>query len=174
MADLQQLQVYYNYKGQDLLAGHLRKDGPRGYVFEYDADYLAQNHPPIAYTLPTGKAQHRGAGGLHPFFSNLISEGRTRQLQVRLLGLRQASDFELLSAFGFDCQGAVYFKNPRPVTLNKAAATTPEQVAVLASRASLSGVQPKFAARREGKKIVPCKAGELSTHIVKLDTPQLP
>ncbi len=98
-----------------------------------------------------------------------MAEGWLEQAQARLLGKRIVSRFELLLAFGYDCAGAVSVIDPDPTKLSQILIDPqdPRELAVLTSRASLSGVQPKLALIEQGGKYIPAKMNELSTHIAK-------
>jgi serine/threonine-protein kinase HipA len=113
---------------------------------------------------------------LPPFFDNLVSEGWLEQAQTRLLGRREVTRFELLLAFGFDCAGAVSIIDPEPSALSDAMLDLddPKEMAVLTSRASLSGVQPKLAIVEEGGFYRPARVNEPSTHIAKFPSANHP
>ncbi len=107
--------------------------------------------------------------GLPPFFDNLVAEGWLEGAQARILGKRQVSRFEHLLAFGQDCAGAVSVIDPSPSTysgilLDK---SDPKEIALLANRASLSGIQPKLTVQKQDNRYVPTKVGETSTYIAK-------
>lgn len=165
MAKLLWGKVYF----KDAFAGYLREEPGDLVTFTYDRSYLDSDHPAIAHTLPVREQPHISYNGLHPFFDNLVSEGWLEQAQSRLLGQRQASRFELLLAFGLDCAGAVSIIDPEPSDLSEALMNLddPKELAVLTSRASLSGVQPKLAVRKEGAIYRPARIHEISTHIAK-------
>jgi serine/threonine-protein kinase HipA len=165
MANLLWGKVYY----KDIYAGILREEPGDRVAFEYDESYLNSNYPSIAYTLPKTLNKHTSENGLHAFFDNLVSEGWLEQAQSRLLGKRISSRFELLLAFGYDCAGAISVIDPDPFGLSTLFLDThdPKEMAVLTSRASLSGVQPKLAIVERSGKYYPAQIGELSTHIAK-------
>ena len=156
--------VYY----QDHFAGLLRQEPGNRYVFSYDDAYLEANQPPIAHTLPLRKLPHINEDGLHPFFDNLVAEGWLRDAQARALGVRKSERFALLLAFGTDCAGAVTVIDPHPVHQVNIRLADPQDFAALASRASLSGIQPKLGVMQQGRRFRPAKAGEHSTHIAKM------
>jgi len=164
--------VYY----RDLFAGFIREEPGDRVTFTYDSSYIEGGHPAIAHTLPVHTEPHISNNGLHPFFDNLVSEGWLEQAQSRLLGKREVSRFELLLAFGFDCAGAVSIIDPEPSDLSEAMLdmNDPKEMAVLTSRASLSGVQPKLAVIQEGGIFRPAHIDELSTHIAKFPSPGHP
>jgi serine/threonine-protein kinase HipA len=157
--------VYYG----EHFAGFLREEPGERASFAYDESYLNAGHPAIAYTLPLQPEPHISHAGLHPFFDNLVAEGWLEEAQMRLLGKRQASRFELLLAFGQDLAGAVSVMDPEPASISDALleAEDVKEMAVLAGRASLSGIQPKLVAKEVNGVLHPAKIGELSTHIIK-------
>lgn len=165
MANLLWGKVYY----KDIFAGILREEPGDRASFEYDPNYLNAGNPAISYTIPTESTMHISQTGLHPFFDNLVAEGWLEHAQSRLLNKRHVSRFELLLAFGYDCAGAVSIIDPEPARLTEQLLdmNDSKEMAVLTSRASLSGIQPKLAiVAREGK-YYPTTIGELSTHIAK-------
>ena len=165
MARLLWGKAYY----KDIFAGFIREEPGDRVTFTYDESYINGNHPAIAHTLPVRAQPHVSNNGLHPFFDNLVSEGWLEQAQSRLLGRREVSRFELLLAFGFDCAGAVSIIDPQPSDLTNVMLDMddPKEAAVLTSRASLSGVQPKLAVLQDGKTYRAARIDELSTHIAK-------
>lgn len=165
MAELFWGKVYF----KDVFAGYLRQEPGETVSFAYDASYLQSNLPPIAHTLPLQEAAFKSHNGLHPFFDNLVAEGWLEGAQKRLLGKRSLSRFELLLAFGADCAGAVSVVDPEieKRTQSLLDVHDPKEMALLTSRASLSGVQPKITLIEEKGKLRPVRANELSTHIAK-------
>jgi len=163
--------IYYN----ETYAGVLQQEPGGRFAFTYDASYIAGKHPAIAFTLPLQEKPHYCEAGLHPFFDNLVAEGWLRNAQARALGVNRENRFALLLAFGRDCAGAVSVIDPEPVKDLQVDATDPERVAALASRASLSGIQPKLlVVKEEDGSFRPASAGETSTHLAKLPSGQLP
>lgn len=157
-------QIYY----QDTFSGILKEESGDRMSFTYDAAYLSDRHPPIAHALPMQESPFISASGLHAFFDNLVSEGWMEEVQTRLLGKREASRFELLMAFGWDCAGAVSVVDPEPTQLTQRLFDDHMRMAVMAGRASLPGVQPKLVLIEDKKGFFrPTKVGELSTHIGK-------
>lgn len=157
--------VYY-YK--DLFAGILRQEPSGRCVFTYDATYLAAKHPAIAFTLPCQEAPHVCEAGLHPFFDNLVAEGWLRNAQARALKIDPNDRFALLLAFGHDCAGAVGIIDPAPIKEPVIDMGDPATAAALASRASLSGIQPKLLAVKQDNHYRPARYNETSTYIAKL------
>lgn len=156
--------VYYN----DLFAGELRQEPGGRCVFTYDPAYLEGKHPAIAFTLPPRAAPYTSEQGLHPFFDNLVAEGWLRNAQARALKVNPSDRFALLLAFGHDCAGAVSIIDPAPLAEPSIDVADPMTVAALTSRASLSGVQPKLLAVKEGRRYRPARRDETSTFIAKL------
>jgi serine/threonine-protein kinase HipA len=157
--------VYY---GNDLYAGELRQEPSGRCVFTYDKAYLAARHPAIAFTLPRHEAPLVCEAGLHPFFDNLVAEGWLRNAQARALKIDPNDRFALLLTFGRDCAGAVTVIDPAPVKEPAIDFGDPTATAALASRGSLSGVQPKLLAVKDGSTYRPARPNEPSTYIAKL------
>ena len=156
--------VYYH----DLFAGELRQEPSGRCIFTYDPTYLAGGRPAIAFTLPRQPMPHVSEPGLHPFFDNLVAEGWLRNAQARALKVDPNNRFALLLAFGRDCAGAVSIVDPAPVAEPAIDIGDPTANAALTSRASLSGIQPKLLAVREGRRFRPARRDEISTFIAKL------
>jgi serine/threonine-protein kinase HipA len=157
--------VYY-YK--DLFAGILRQEPSGRCVFTYDPTYLEARHPAVAFTLPRQEASHVCEAGLHPFFDNLVAEGWLRNAQARALKVDPNDRFALLLAFGRDCAGAVSVIDPAPLREPVIDMGDPATAAALASRGSLSGIQPKLLAVKEADHYRPACSNETSTYIAKL------
>ena len=170
MARLLWGKVYY----QDRYAGLLQQEPGGRYAFAYDETYLGAGGPPIAHTLPLQTAPHHSEAGLHPFFDNLVAEGWLRNAQARALGVGPDDRFALLLAFGRDCAGAVSIIDPDQSTVLQLDSIDQEAIAALASRASLSGIQPKVMVLRGPRGFRPAGANESSTHVAKLPSGQLP
>jgi len=159
---------------RDRYAGLLQQEPGGRYAFAYDDAYIGAGGPAIAHTLPVQEAPYHAEGGLHPFFDNLVAEGWLRNAQARALGVTADDRFTLLLAFGGDCAGAVSVVDPEPSDDLRVDPTDPESIAALASRASLSGVQPKLMVVRDVRGFRPAGGNETSTHIAKLPSGQLP
>ena len=162
--------VYY----RDIFAGILSQEAGGRCVFTYDESYLQSSLPAISYTLPLRAEPHLSEYGLPPFFDNLCAEGWLKNAQARALGLRRDDRFPLLLAFGTDLAGAVNIIDPDPAGDIKINHNDPENIAALSARASLSGVQPKLGAIKEGRVFRPVGRGERATYIAKLPSPTLP
>src|ERR1700730_16375247 len=156
--------VYYN----QLFAGELRQEPGGRCAFTYDPAYLEGKHPAIAFTLPLQAAPSICEQGLHPFFDNLVAEGWLRNAQARALKVDPSDRFALLLAFGHDCAGAMSVIDPAPVAEPSVDVADPMAVTALTSRASLSGIQPKLLAVREGRGYRPARRDETSMFIAKL------
>jgi serine/threonine-protein kinase HipA len=161
--------VYY----KDKYAGILQQEPGNRYLFTYDTEYLNNQNPPIAYTLPLQKEAHISEYALHPFFDNLVAEGWLNKYQARALGVNPANRFALLLGFGFDLAGAVSIKDRDPLKHKEIDSENANVHAALLGRASLSGVQPKVLVIKEGKRYRPVRPNELSTHIAKLPSGNL-
>lgn len=159
--------VYYN---NDAYAGELRQEPGGRCVFTYDPAYLEAKRPAIAHTLPLQTAPHICEQGLHPFFDNLVAEGWLRNAQARALKVDPGNRFALLLAFGRDCAGAVSVIDPAPVAEPAIDTGDPAATAALTSRASLSGIQPKLLAVKEGRGFRPARRDETSAYIAKLSS----
>src|SRR5579862_1388356 len=157
---------------KDALAGTLEQIPDGRYSFTYNFAYLSAGQPQIAHTLYLRFAPHYFAS-LHPFFDNLVAEGWLARAQARALGIRGDDRFARLLAFGADCPGAVSLRDPRPARAPDLDNGTREEIAALANRSSISGVQRKLLAVRMAHGYRPAAAGELSTHIAKLPSPNL-
>lgn len=166
--------LHGNVYRQETYAGVLREEPDGRYTFTYHPDYLEGGNPAIAFTLPLQLESIYSRGGLHPFFDNLVSEGWLAHAQARSLGIQTNDRFARLLAFGHDCIGAVSVLDPRPRSQPDLHTGSPEEIAALASRASISGVQPKLMAVRTDAGYRPARPDEPSTHIAKLPSGQLP
>jgi len=155
--------IYY----RDTYAGELRQEPGGRCVFTYDVTYLENRSPAIAFTLPRQAEPFICEEGLHPFFDNLVAEGWLRNAQARALKINLNNRFALLLAFGHDCAGAVSVIDPNPV-IAAIDLGDPTASAALASRASLSGVQPKVLAVKESGRFRPARSNETAHFIAKL------
>ena len=156
--------VYYD----SAFAGELRQEPGGRCLFTYDATYLEEQRPAIAFTLPRSDVPYVSENGLHSFFDNLVAEGWLRNAQARSLKIEPNNRFALLLAFGHDCAGAVSIIDPAPAAEPAMDFGDPTTAAALASRASLSGVQPKLLAVKEGRGFRPARRNETSRYIAKL------
>ena len=104
---MRQLEVYMN----DRKAGVLTEQHPgKGYVFQYDIDYLSSDSPSVSVTLPKSKEAFE-SDLLFPFFTNMLPEGANRKVICRSLRIDENDFFGLLSAMaGKDFIGAVHIE----------------------------------------------------------------
>lgn len=108
---MRQLEVYRN----GVFAGIITEDDNKRYTFRYDDGYFFNpRSKAISLTLPKTQQQY-DSESLFPFFFNMLSEGRNRKLQSRLLKVDENDSFGLLAATaGSDTIGAITVK---PITL---------------------------------------------------------
>lgn len=161
---------------KDIFAGYLRQEPGDRTSFTYDDLYIEQNGAPISYHFPVRSEPYFNDSGLHSFFDNLVAEGWLEHAQMRLLGKRITSRFELLLAFGTDCAGAVSVIDPEPQDLSNLLLDLddPKELALLTSRSSLSGVQPKLTLLKRDRAFYPTRIGEMSTYIAKFPSAHHP
>jgi len=164
MANVLWGKVYY----RDTYAGRLQEEPGGRVTFTYDPDYVHENHPAIAYTLPLRLQPFVSERGLPPFFDNLVAEGWFREAQARALGVDPKNRFALLLGFGHDLAGAVSVVDPEPQKHHALDHSDEATLAALLGRASLSGIQRKLLLVKEGNEFRPVRPSELSTHIAKL------
>src|SRR5579863_6156863 len=129
------------------VSGTLEQVPDGRFAYTYEPNYLANGGAQVAYTLPRQQEPHYSFG-LPPFFDNLVAEGWLARAQARALGIRGDDRFARLLAFGADCPGAVSLRDPRPARAPDLDNGTREEIAALANRASISGVQRKLLAVR--------------------------
>jgi len=93
-----------------VLAGILSFDG-KLYAFEYDGQFLENPQSrAISLTLPKQKEPFR-LPHLHPFFSNLLAEGKLKELQCKRLKIDENDEFtRLLRTAVSDTIGTVTIK----------------------------------------------------------------
>jgi serine/threonine-protein kinase HipA len=164
MAELLYGYVYF----KDRLAGTISQEPGERCSFVYDAGFLSGGAEAISITLPLRSEAYVYQGRLHPFFDNLLAEGRQAAIQARWLGVPVEDRFARLLAFGEDCIGAVSVRDPKPRAATGEAPEDAAELAALNSRASISGVQSKLLVVETDDGFRPATAGELSTHIAKL------
>jgi serine/threonine-protein kinase HipA len=157
---------------RDRFAGLLRQESGDRCSFTYDSEFLRKPEA-IAVSLPPQTEPHIYPGRLHPYFDNLLAEGRQAAVQARWLGVPVEDRFARLLAFGGDCIGAVTVRDPKPRIPTGDAPESAEDIAAIASRASISGVQAKLLTVQTAAGFRPVREGELSTHIAKLPSGNL-
>jgi serine/threonine-protein kinase HipA len=156
------------FKGQP--AGRLIETGPDT-RFLYDEGWIE----PIACALPSATRDHHWRNGLHPFFEHLGPEGWLRGRQARAGGTGDQDDLGLLLNYGADCIGAVgILPTSLPLVAPSSEPNTVEEAAAAPGR-TLSGVQKKLLAFRQGKSFRPAVHGsDPATHIAKFNRDDLP
>lgn len=98
---------------RDSFAG-LLCEAEDGYVFTYDADYLAApEQPPVSLTLPKREEPYRSEV-LFPFFDGLIPEGWLLQVVAHNWKINPRDRFGLLLVACKDCVGAVSIREVAP------------------------------------------------------------
>lgn len=123
----------------------------------------------------------RRGQSLPDFFSNLIPEGRLREVIEEAAGLEEGDDVALLAFVGRDLPGAVTVvaageEDERSAM--GAATPSPDETTTSpdreAMRFSLAGVQLKFSMLLQGDKLTLPASDQSGDWIVKLDTPTFP
>lgn len=91
---------------REVKAGQLTED-ENGYLFRYDADYLASKNPePISLTLPLTNQPYRSTV-MFPFFDGLIPEGWLLDIATKNWKLNPNDRMGLLMTCCKDCIGAI-------------------------------------------------------------------
>lgn len=152
----------------DRFVGILSEEPGQLYKFAYDESFIDDPIHEISQTLPIRKEPYYSSSALHPYFDNLVAEGWLANAQAKALGVKSSNRLSLLLGFGHDCIGAISIGDPEEATIT-IALDDAENLAALASRGSLSGVQPKVFLVEDNGGIRVAKYGEKSTHIGKLD-----
>ncbi len=96
-----------NVWNEQHLVGYLWRN-PVGYIgFRYDPEWITVGGFAISRSLPLGTDDFAAEDGIaHRFFANLLPEGGVREHIVRDLKIPN-TDFDLLSAIGGECAGAL-------------------------------------------------------------------
>lgn len=99
--------VYRN----SIFAGILKEESDRTFRFDYDKEYLYDEKTlSISLTMPKSSKAYKSEY-LFPFFSNMLTEGGNRKLQLRHLQISEKDHFGLLLATSsVDSIGAVVVK----------------------------------------------------------------
>ncbi|HEX4409010.1 MAG TPA: HipA domain-containing protein [Xanthobacteraceae bacterium] len=147
---------------KDQPAGTLEETASGGTRFTYRPDGIT----PIACSLPILQREHEWAVGIHPFFQHLAPEGWLREKQARVGHIREQDDFGLLLTYGADCIGAV---GVRPFPGD---ASTPPPVTELTASPgrTISGIQRKLLAVKEGSHFAPAGPIGLAPYIAKFNS----
>lgn len=160
--------------------GRLRLDAGRRFVFAYDERWLRSGFP-LSLHLPLRSDPYNDEA--RPFFSNLLPEGKPRQILALRLGLSEQNDFAPLEAVGGECAGAVTLlpEGTPPGAggdyrrLSAAALdalvdelpTRPMLVGERGVRLSLAGAQDKLPVLFDGHQVSVPLGGAPSSHILK-------
>ena len=150
--------------------------------FTFSDSYIEdQNRPTLSLSFQssTGELNYQPRSfnpQVHPFFSNLLPEGRLREYLAELAGIKPVNEFLLLKTLGADLPGAITVTSPDDQN-----ASEPSHSASMAShepydannpnilRFSLAGVQLKFSAVMNTAGGLAIPAGGTGGHwIVKL------
>jgi serine/threonine-protein kinase HipA len=108
--------VFANGELAGMLTEYKDANGTDSYSFEYNTEYTNQGRSPIGYHFPLSSKPYKH-DVLHPFFTNLVSEGWVRVFQANKSRLDKRDDLGLLLANGGDLIGAISVK---PVTKDAA------------------------------------------------------
>lgn len=162
---------YANIRFKDRHAGVLQETSDGGTEFVYAEDFQSE----IACAFPRSADRYSWPNGLHPFFEHLGPEGWLRSRQARTAEIDVEDDFGILLAYGSDCIGAVSVHDPeeRPLDIDGERLDPLTYAGVRANR-TISGVQPKLFATKEGKTFVPAGATGDAEYIAKFPTDDLP
>jgi serine/threonine-protein kinase HipA len=155
----------------DRIVGHLVRLPDRRYLIAFDEQYARDSTRPILSLgfLTVDGRLHRQAptrpDALHPFFTNMLPEGRLRAYIADRAGVSSSDDFAMLWVTGRDLPGAVTVVDPdgRPVPppALRASSAAPDGKPLF--RFSLAGVQLKFSA-------IECARGGLTIPVNAEDT----
>ncbi|RXK12058.1 phosphatidylinositol kinase [Halarcobacter mediterraneus] len=89
---MQRAKVFRN----NILAGLLTKFSEKEYSFIYIKEYLqSQKAKPISLTFPLQEEEFKSKH-LFPFFYNLLSEGKLKDIQCKELRIDKSDDFSRL------------------------------------------------------------------------------
>jgi serine/threonine-protein kinase HipA len=167
----------------DHLAGHLRLDEKRRFVFQYDAEWIKKkNAIPLSLHLPL-RADIYPDDLSRPFFSNLLPEAEVKRIIARRLQISASNDFAMLNSIGGECAGAVSvlpagfvpvvkpgYQRLNEEELHQIITDLPKRplmAGVEGMRLSLAGAQNKLPVYMEGDGIFIASGNAPSTHILK-------
>ena len=158
--DLRRSQILF----KDRVAGLVEETPQGGTVFTYLEDWSET----IACALPIGERRVAWPRGLHPVFQNLGPEGWLRQQQARAGRVDDDDDFGLLLRYGADCIGAISVYPDTPTERLTEAQFDDEALnAAAGSSRTISGVQKKLLAWRDGDHFKPATETSQASHIAK-------
>jgi serine/threonine-protein kinase HipA len=153
---------------KDRHAGILEETGGDGTRFVYNPDWSEQ----IACALPVERREHEWPAGLHPFFQHLAPEGWLRERQARVAHVEEEDDLGILLRYGADCIGAVGVRgdeeHPEPKGLD------PATEAATRGLRTVSGLQKKLLAVRDGAAFRPAAAAGPAPYIAKFNSESEP
>jgi serine/threonine-protein kinase HipA len=150
---------------KDNVAGILEETATGGSRFTYTTGWNTE----IGCCFPVSRREHEWKQGLHPFFQHLGPEGWLRDKQAHVAHIQEQDDFGLLLRFGADCIGAVSVRGK-----NDAAQNLPPVNEVTASPGrTISGVQRKLLAVKEGDHFAPAAATGPAPYIAKFNSDRL-
>jgi serine/threonine-protein kinase HipA len=148
---------------KDQPAGTLEETAAGGTRFTYGSTWTA----PIACSFPILQREHDWALGLHPFFQHLAPEGWLREKQARVGHIREQDDFGLLLSYGADCIGAV---GVHPFPDDAASAPAPVTELTASPGRTISGIQRKLLAVKDGGHFAPAGPTGLAPYIAKFNS----
>jgi serine/threonine-protein kinase HipA len=138
----------------DRIVGHLVRLPDRRYIIVFDEAYAADPGRPIlslGFLAIDGRLHKQAptrSDVLHPFFRNMLPEGRLRSYIADRAGISVSDDFAMLWVTGTDLPGAVTVVDSagRPVPPPALRTFSAEPDGQPLFRFSLAGVQLKFSA----------------------------
>ncbi|MFC4311556.1 type II toxin-antitoxin system HipA family toxin [Steroidobacter flavus] len=177
------LNVFLNAR----LVGQLSKETSGASDFRYDKSWLRWEHTfPISLSLPL-RTDNYGGETVNAVFDNLIPDSMDiRRRIAERVGAHSADAFDLLSAIGRDCVGALQFlqedQEPAPAGTVDGERITPLRIAKLLTdlgstplglstddtfRISIAGAQEKTALLRWNNRWHLPRGSTATTHIIK-------
>lgn len=155
----------------DVAVGELSLEEDDVSVFRFLSAYRELPHRPVlgqAFEDDLGRV-HRSRMALPPFFSNLLPEGRLRELLAERLEVSPAREFFLLARLGDDLPGAVRVVSAGPLEAEVGAPPpAPAPPVAQPLKFSLAGVQLKLSMVREGRGLTLPTSGQGGDWIAKL------
>jgi serine/threonine-protein kinase HipA len=184
------VRLFDRHVGEVGIEGEVRS--PEDWQFRYAQEYLDAARPvALSISLPLRAEPFTGAV-VRNWFGNLLPEGAVREAIAARLRIPVRDDFDLLAGIGGECAGAVSIVPPESRPAEAGVDPTTDIETLLAAygdmagegtwallgtprRLSLAGAQDKIAVVRnaDGHLRLPA-AGELTTHILKPESPRLP
>ena len=100
-----------NVFNNKILAGRLIEEDDLSYTFIYDSDYYDDHsRSAISLTLPKTRREYHSKD-FFPFFSNLLSEGVNKRVQLQAFRLDEKDEFGLLvQTAQYDTIGSITVK----------------------------------------------------------------